>query len=97
MYGHFEPIIDILHSNLSSIHPSWKHDHENNKSSLHEDIKTCSNVLKKRKIQHDSQTLNVFEIKFVTSFPNNESFIWIQFSNSNVGTNMCKLKISIYI
>ncbi len=35
--------------------------------------------------------------KFATSLPNNESFIWIQFSNSNVGTNMCKLKISIYI
>ncbi len=61
MYGHFEPIIDILHSNLPSIHPLWKHDHENNKSSLHEDIKTCSNVLKKRKIQHDAQMSNIFE------------------------------------
>jgi hypothetical protein len=52
IYGHFELVIDILHSNLSSIHPLWNHDHENNNSSLHEDMKTSSNALKKRKIQH---------------------------------------------
>ncbi len=34
--------------------------------------------------------------KFATSLPNNESLIWIQFSNSKVN-NMCKLKINIYI
>jgi len=49
IYGHLELVIDILHSNLSSIHPLWNHDHENNNSSLHEDMKTSSNVLKKRK------------------------------------------------
>lgn len=51
MYGHFELVIDMLHSNLSSIHPLWNHDHENNNSSLHEDMKTYGNVLEK-KIQH---------------------------------------------
>jgi hypothetical protein len=28
MYGHFESIINILHSNLSSRHPLWNHNHE---------------------------------------------------------------------
>jgi hypothetical protein len=48
MYGHFELVVDMLHSNLSSIHPLWNHDHENNNSSLHEDMKTYGNVLGKK-------------------------------------------------
>jgi hypothetical protein len=35
--------------------------------------------------------------KFATSLPNNESLICIQFSNSKTCTNICKLKINIYI
>jgi hypothetical protein len=48
MHGHFELVVDMLHSNLSSIHPLWNHDHENNNSSLHEDMKTYGNVLEKK-------------------------------------------------
>jgi hypothetical protein len=34
--------------------------------------------------------------KFVTSFPNNESFIWIQFLNSKAGINT-QAKNHVYI
>ncbi len=41
---HEDMVIDVSHYNLSLIHPLWNYDHENKKSSLRENMKTCNIV-----------------------------------------------------